>query len=206
MLVVLDSLKLWRGEVVRGLRHSANIEQLWTDAQLASAGFAKPTTFVVPEGKRTVGLPRYLRGNGSTVVEVYDVEDVVVTPDMVDAERDHRIEAGFIFQGVLYQSRQQDRENISGASIAALMAIQGGVDPTELDWQGTGSPFVWLAADNSLNPMSAGTVLQFGQAAMAHKQAHIFVARSIKDQSPIPLDYASDARWSAAMVALGVRV
>jgi len=34
-----------------------------------------------------------------------------------------------------------------------------------------------------------------GQAAMAHKQAHIWAARALKDMNPIPLDYTEDQYW-----------
>lgn len=35
----------------------------------------------------------------------------------------------------------------------------------------------------------------FGQAAVAHKQAHIFAARALKDAVPIPVDYEDDGYW-----------
>lgn len=115
--------------------------------------------------------------------------------DAVDAERDRRIEAGFEFGGKLYQSRQQDRENIAGASLAALAAIMNGAQPADLLWHGGSTNFVWIAADNSLTPMDAQTMFAFGQAAMSHKQAMIFAARAIKDADPVPADYADDGYW-----------
>lgn len=113
----------------------------------------------------------------------------------IDAERDQRIAAGFTFGGKLYQSRPEDRENISGAALAALAAQIGGALTGDLRWHGGGSDFVWIAADNSLTPMDAQTMFSFGQAAMAHKQAHIFAARALKDAEPIPADYAEDSYW-----------
>lgn len=116
------------------------------------------------------------------------------TPSMIDAERDRRIAAGFTFGGKLYQSRPEDRENIAGASLAALAAMSGAF-PGDYRWHGGDSDFVWIAADNSLTPMDAQTMFAFGQAAMAHKQAHIFAARALKDAVPIPADYADDSHW-----------
>lgn len=113
----------------------------------------------------------------------------------VDAERDRRISAGFTFAGKSYQSRPEDRENIAGASTAALAAMVSGAQPNNLRWHGGDSDFVWIAADNSLTPMDAQTMFAFGQAAMAHKQAHIFAARAIKDAEPIPANYAGDGYW-----------
>ncbi len=113
----------------------------------------------------------------------------------VDAERDRRINGGFIFEGVEYQSRPEDRENIAGAATAALGAIIAGAQPGYLRWHGGAEDFAWIAADNTMHTMDAQTVYAFGQAAMAHKQAHIFAARTLKDADPIPGDFASDQWW-----------
>lgn len=113
----------------------------------------------------------------------------------VDAERDHRIAAGFDFNGVRFQSRPEDRENIAGASTAALAALMQGSQPGDLRWHGGDSDFVWIAEDNSLHPLDAQSMFALGQAAMAHKQAMIFAARSVKDMAPIPADFASDIYW-----------
>lgn len=107
-----------------------------------------------------------------------------VLPSAVDVERDRRIDAGFEFEGVRYQSRPGDRENIAGAAVIAL------ADPA----YATG----WIAADNSVVEMDAPTLLRFGRAAADHKQALIFAARQLKDMQPIPQDYGDDQWWPAA--------
>ncbi|SFJ66676.1 DUF4376 domain-containing protein [Aerobium aerolatum] len=116
------------------------------------------------------------------------------TPADIDTERDRRIADGFMFEGKLYQSRPEDRENIAGASLAALAAMST-ASPGDYRWHGGDSDFVWIAADNSLTPMDAQTMFAFGQAAMAHKQAHIFAARALKDAEPILEDYEGDSHW-----------
>ncbi len=118
----------------------------------------------------------------------------------VDKERDRRIEAGFVFDGVLYQSRQEDRENIAGAQKAATDAVALGAASGDYGWQRLLDPnapteFRWIAADNTTQPMDAQTVMRFGYAALGHKQAHIFAARAIKDIIPIPADYASNTAY-----------
>jgi hypothetical protein len=113
----------------------------------------------------------------------------------IDAERDRRIAAGFTFGGVFYQSRPEDRENIMGAGTAALGAMMLGAQAGDYRWHGGDSDFVWIAADNSTHPMDAQTVYAFGLAAMAHKTAHIFAARAIKDADPIPADYTDNSYW-----------
>lgn len=104
-----------------------------------------------------------------------------VQAEAVDAERDRRIDAGFDFEGVRYQSRATDRENITGV---VLMAI---ADPAYT----TG----WIAADNSVVQMDAPTLLRFGSTAADHKQSLIFAARQLKDMQPIPQDYTDDKWW-----------
>lgn len=140
-------------------------------------------------------ISRIVDGVEVVTEEDFEILTQPVTAADVDRERDDRIAAGFVFAGKLYQSRPEDRENIAGASVAALAAIGAGAQPGDLRWHGGDSDFVWIAADNSLTPMDAQAMFVFGHAAMAHKQAMIFAARAIKDIDPIPADYADDQRW-----------
>lgn len=118
------------------------------------------------------------------------------TESEVDAERDRRIADGFTFNGFFYQSRRADRENIAGAAVAALAAVSSGAQVGDYRWHGGDSDFMWIAADNTMHPLDAQSTFAMGQAAMAHKQAHIFAARAIKDMNPIPADYATNpAYW-----------
>ncbi|NNV22096.1 DUF4376 domain-containing protein [Ochrobactrum pseudogrignonense] len=119
----------------------------------------------------------------------------------VDAERDRRIAGGFSFGGVVYQTRGEDRENIAGAATAALAAIMNGAQAGDLRWHGGDTDFVWIAADNSIHTMDAPTMFAFGQAAMEHKQNHIFAARALKDSESIIADYADDQYWPTAITA-----
>lgn len=114
---------------------------------------------------------------------------------LIDLERDKRIDGGFEFQGVRYQSRPQDRENIAGAAVAALAAISAGAAAGDYRWHGADSGFQWIAEDNTLYLMDAQTMFAFGQAAMAHKQSMIFAARALKDIAEFPADYAHDQYW-----------
>lgn len=151
--------------------------------------------------ERIIGC--YLSANfaGSPYVPLFHgvpVQPPAPTSSDVDRERDRRIAAGFRFNGVLYQSRQTDRENMAGASTTALAAIINGSEPGNLRWADPDNDFDWIAADNTLQPMDAHTVFEFGRAAMTHKQAHIFAARTIKDMVPIPDDYAmNNEYWPA---------
>lgn len=114
----------------------------------------------------------------------------------VDTERDRRIDAGVEFQGVLYQSRATDRENIAGAAQLAFMAIVAGAQAGDLRWSSAIADFAWVASDNSLVTMDAQTVVAFGKAAAERKQALIFAGRQLKDMTEIPADYTDDKWWS----------
>lgn len=117
------------------------------------------------------------------------------TSAAVNAERDRRIAAGFMFGGKLYDFDDRAKANISGAALQAYMAIGAGAQVGDLRWHGGSSDFAWIAADNSMNTMDAQTVIQFGLAASAHEQGHIFAARAVKDADPIPADYTDDSYW-----------
>lgn len=113
----------------------------------------------------------------------------------INAERDRRIAAGFMFGGKAYDFDDRAKANISGAAQLAFMAIVAGAQPDDLFWNGGPSPFTWIAADNSLITMDAQTVVEFGRTAAQHEQSHIFAARALKDMEPIPLDYTDDSYW-----------
>jgi hypothetical protein len=189
---------VWAGEPIDGVLYQREIEQFWSAADLEAIGLWRDDMIAaavpVPNGKqitsttvqRVEGVVRYV----NTLVDVPRP-----TEDQVDAERDRRISGGFVFGGVTYQSRPEDRENIMGAGTAALGAMMQGALPGNYRWHGGDSDFAWIAADNSLNPMDAQTVYAFGLAAMAHKTAHIFAARAIKDANPIPTDFTDNVFW-----------
>lgn len=179
-------------------RDNANVSfpAVLDDETRAAFGMIPVEPTAIPAGKVAAATTAELIEGVWT--EVHTLEDAPPpTSDAIDAERDRRIANGFTFGGKLYQSRPEDRENIAGASVAALAAITNGAEPEDYRWHGGGSDFVWIAADNSLTPMDAQTMFAFGQAAMAHKQAHIFAARALKDADPIPADYADDSYWPA---------
>lgn len=187
----------WDGEALNGIRYPHAIATNWSDEDLAAIGLYCPVDAdPVPEGKIVIGQSvQRVNGVVKWVNELEDAPEPVIAAEMVDAERDRRITDGFNFGGKIYQSRPEDRENISGAALAALAAQIGGALADDLRWHGGESDFVWIAADNSLTPMDAQTMFAFGQAAMAHKQAHIFAARALKDAALIPADFADDIHW-----------
>lgn len=121
----------------------------------------------------------------------------------VDAERDRRINLGFTFNAIAYQSRldKGDFENISGMGALAIEALRDGTGTAgNLRWFDANNDFGWIANNNSVTTMDAPTMVAFGKTAAAHKSAHIFAASAIKKMSPIPTDYATNAAYWPAGV------
>lgn len=113
----------------------------------------------------------------------------------VDRERDRRVDGGFTFGGVLYQSDAEARENIAGAAQLAFAAIVRGAEPGDLHWHGEPEDFKWIAFDDTRVPMDAETMFSLGQAALAHKRRHIFAGNDLKKLDPIPADFTADQYW-----------
>ncbi|BBT40868.1 DUF4376 domain-containing protein [Pseudomonas putida] len=128
-------------------------------------------------------------------VEVHLNPHMMVGSAHVDAERDRRIDAGVTFQNVLFQSRATDRENIAGAAQLGFVAVVAGAQVGDLRWSDPNNDFTWIAADNSLVPMDAPTVVEFGRTVAQRRQALIFAGRQLKDMNPIPADYTDDKWW-----------
>lgn len=140
--------------------------------------------------------------NGEQVTRDMTAEEIAalpppppITSDDVNMERDRRMNGGFVFQGVKFQSEAESKARILGAAQLAFMALAGGASPTSLRWHGGASDFSWIAEDNSIITMTAPTVIAFGQAAAQWETAHLFHARAVKAMNPIPANYADDAYW-----------
>lgn len=133
-------------------------------------------------------LDQYLVDN-----ELADFPDAPVPPvtnGEINAARDRRIDAGITFNGVLFQTRPEDRENIQGAYSRAQSAILiDGAQPGDFTWHGGPGDFEWIAANDSRVKMDAQTMMAFGEAVLDHKSAHIFAANAIKAMDPVPSDF-----------------
>lgn len=114
----------------------------------------------------------------------------------VNAERDRRIAAGFVFAGKVFDSRPEDQKRINGAASLAHIAMTfGGKQPGDLRWHDGAEDFGWIAQDNSVVAMDAPTVLAFGQAAARWESANIFAARALKNLPEIPVDFAENENY-----------
>ena len=120
------------------------------------------------------------------------------TQAQINQIRDQRVAQGFLFQGNMFDSREEDQKRIAGATQLAFMAIMSGAQPGDYTWAGEGT-FQWIAQDNTLVNMDAQTVVEFGRIAAAWERAHVFAARSLKDMEVIPENYSDDIWWPSAV-------
>lgn len=147
------------------------------------------------DGNQDEFIPDGLTAMSEQEVNAHLNPITVPTGADVDAERDHRIDAGVEFQGVMFQSRATDRENIAGAAQLGFMAIVGGAQAGDLRWSNPDQDFAWIASDNSLVPMDAHTVVAFGKVAAERKQALIYAGRQLKDMESVPADFTDNKWW-----------
>lgn len=128
------------------------------------------------------------------VLRPYGLAGPHIDSQAVDAERDRRI-AVFPFGGKDYDADQVSLRRIDTAKVNALAAIINGAQAGDYRWAHPTTDFAWIASDNTSTLMDAQTTLAFGIAASSWEGLHIVAARSIKNLSPVPTDYASAARW-----------
>lgn len=131
------------------------------------------------------------------------VSDLRVSPsrDSVDSERNRRISDGFIFEGVLYQSRLPSQDHpgdwdvFSGKALEAFISVSQGAEIGDLRWSDKNSDFMWISADNTLIPMDAQTTLALCKEASNHRTKITMKASHLKSMEEIPLDFKDDKWW-----------
>jgi hypothetical protein len=100
----------------------------------------------------------------------------------VDRARDTQAAAGITLNGKLYQTDSDSRENIAGGAQLAVLAIAGGALPGNTKWDGSGSDFGWITADNSIVLLDAQTMLTLAKAAAEFKKNCIMYGYGMKQQ------------------------
>lgn len=205
-------------QFLRGLAPESLADLSWTDPALGVSDAAwwpeddqSPAlgeferygdeTLTVDADRRVVVVVREVEPWSAEELAEREAQRRLDTLPLIDAERDRRINEGFMFQGVRYQSRLSsalhagDWEVFSGKALEAFIAIMGGAQPGDLRWANPAEDFAWIAADNSRVPMDAQTVIELGKAASAHRTAHTFAGSDLKALQPIPADYTADRYW-----------
>lgn len=119
--------------------------------------------------------------------------------EKVDLERDRRRAQGFLYRDLMFQARDQDILNMSGAATAAMNAIMMGAQPGDTRWRDPAKDFAWISTDNTIVPLDAYSMIELGQTAMGHVESLVFRARSIKDgimAGEVPPDLAAEDLWT----------
>lgn len=122
--------------------------------------------------------------------------NAVPTPAQVNAERDRRIVNNFVFGGKSYRLNADDKADIIAFGARAKFAVLAGFAAGDLFWGvDPTKPKGFIATDNSTVAMDAPTASAFADAADLWYEGHRKAARTIKNISPIPADFAADSRW-----------
>lgn len=154
-----------------------------------------PNPLILPNGDHVCGANGPGTFGNYTIIP-WMMDTPLPTTDDVNRERDRRLVSGFVFNGKIFDSRPDDQTNIAGASQLAFMAVVAGIGTSNnYLWAGGNTAFGWIAHDNTVVPLDAPTMINFGKTAAAWKQAHMFAGRAIKDMIPIPVDYVDDKYW-----------
>lgn len=165
----------------------------FTDEEISAAGYIlapdQPTSLST-QVVEWVGTEWIVRDK--TIAELQSESNI--RRNLINAERDRRIQSGFVFNEIKYDSRPEDQKRISAAAQLAFMAMLNGAQPNDYMWAST-QPFGWIAQDNSVVFMDAQTVIDFAKTAAEWERVHIFAARTLKDMETIPEDFNDDKWW-----------
>jgi hypothetical protein len=124
-----------------------------------------------------------------------DIDELPIASSQIDAERDRR-RSIYTFGGKVYQTAEgQNEMKITAAGAMAKFALLQGAQAGNLRWASPITDFGWIALDNTITPMDAPTMSAFADGVAAWVSAHIFAARLLKNQDPIPQDFATNNEY-----------
>ena len=125
------------------------------------------------------------RWDGSNVVE-YVPPAPVVTSEDVNAERQRRIAAGGVINGVRVTGRADDARNLMSLALIAQMRIAAG---------DTTTPTTFRDGDNVDLELTPPQIVTMWQESAAYVSAIYQASWDIKAMDPIPADFTADQFW-----------
>ena len=190
----------WLGEPINDIPYGFEIEDKWSYESLASIGLYRPQEpEPAPPGYEIVSTKPEWAPDGYVryIHELVLVDPQPITRGQVNQESLRRIEAGFEFNGKMFDNDPLSNRRIIGAGALAIAAIMNGATPGDYFWRDDTNtePFQWIVQDNSKMSLDAYQVLDLGKAAAEWEQSHVFSADTLKNMDPIPLDYTDDQYW-----------
>ena len=123
--------------------------------------------------------------DGAAVVP-YEPPPPVVTADDVNAERQRRIVAGRVLNGIRVTGRDVDARNLMSLALIAQMRIASG---------DTTTPTTFRDGDNLDHDLTPLQILTMWQESAAFVSALYQASWDIKAMDPIPADYTADQYW-----------
>lgn len=104
----------------------------------------------------------------------------------INAERQRRIEAGKIINGVYVTGRDEDARNLTNLALAAQMRIAGG---------DTSTITVYRDGNNVDHELTPPQVLSLWQQSADYVSALYAASWAIKAMDPLPVDVTADELW-----------
>ncbi len=106
----------------------------------------------------------------------------------INAERQRRIEAGKIINGVYVTGRDEDARNLTNLALAAQMRIAGG---------DTSTITVYRDGNNVNHELTPPQVLSLWQQSSAYVSDLYAASWAVKAMEPLPVDVTADGLWPA---------
>lgn len=125
------------------------------------------------------------RWDGSAVV-VYTPPAPAATTDDVNAERQRRITAGRLINGVRVTGRDEDARNLMSLALIAQMRIAAADTTTATTYRD---------GDNVDHTLTPPQIVSMWQESAAYVSALYQASWDIKAMDPIPADFAADQYW-----------
>ena len=116
---------------------------------------------------------------------------------LINSERDKRLNSGFTWNNKSFQNDEQSISNIQFSYLSALNYLQSGGDPNATNWEYDDVPFTWITKTNELITLTATDMISLGETAREYRKQVIFTARQLKDSDTIPEDFYQDKYWPA---------
>lgn len=104
----------------------------------------------------------------------------------INAERQRRIEAGKVIEGVYVTGRDEDARNLTNLALAAQMRIAGG---------DTATITVYRDGNNVGHELTPPQVLSLWQQSSAYVSDLYAASWAVKAMEPLPVDVTADELW-----------
>lgn len=127
--------------------------------------------------------------NTIVTAEQKTAEAALVMGASVNAERQRRIEAGKVIDGVHVTGRDEDARNLMSLALAAQMRLAANDHETPTTFRDGGN------VDHELTPTQ---LLSLWKQSAEYVSALYAASWALKATQPIPGDYTADAHWPEA--------